>query len=50
LKDQVEKDALPARLTDHPSNWQCRFCQYKDICKMTDENEITWEDFKKKLV
>ena len=33
LKDQVEKNILPARLVDYPRNWQCNYCQFKEVCK-----------------
>jgi len=46
LKDQVEKNVLPARLVDYPRNWQCSYCAFKDVCK-TDA--LTWDDFKKKI-
>lgn len=49
LKGQVEKDAVPARLADYPRNWQCSYCQFKDICKMANGEEIKWGDFKKKI-
>ena len=49
LKDQVEKNILPARLLDYPRNWQCNYCQYKDVCKLADEGIEDWEDFKKKI-
>lgn len=38
LKDQVEKNLVPARLADFPRGYQCRYCQYKDVCKMTNED------------
>jgi len=40
LKDQVEKDVLPERLADYPRNWQCSYCQFKDVCKLA--NGDTW--------
>ena len=49
LKDQVEKNVVPARLPDYPRNWQCNYCQFKDICKMTNGDTLNWEDFKKKI-
>jgi CRISPR/Cas system-associated exonuclease Cas4 (RecB family) len=49
LKDQVEKNILPARLADYPRNWQCSYCQFKDVCKMADGDALNWEDFKKKI-
>lgn len=49
LKDQVEANVVPARLADYPRNWQCSYCQFKDICKMANGDTINWEDFKKKI-
>jgi CRISPR/Cas system-associated exonuclease Cas4 (RecB family) len=49
LKDQVEKNVVPARLDDYPKNWQCSYCQFKDICKMANGETIDWEEFKKKI-
>lgn len=48
LKDQVEKNILPERLEDYPKNWQCNYCAFKDICKITKDG-VSWEDFKKKV-
>jgi CRISPR/Cas system-associated exonuclease Cas4 (RecB family) len=39
LKGQVEKNTLPSRLEDFPRNWQCNYCQFKDVCKMTNGEE-----------
>ena len=33
LKGQVETNTIPARLAEYPKNWQCNYCQFKDICK-----------------
>ncbi|MCX6721757.1 MAG: PD-(D/E)XK nuclease family protein [Candidatus Staskawiczbacteria bacterium] len=49
LKDQVEKNIVPARLADYPKNWQCNYCQFKDVCKLANGETINWEDFKKKI-
>jgi len=49
LKDQVEKNIIPARLEDFPRNWQCNYCQFKDVCKMANGEALNWEDFKKKI-
>ncbi len=35
LKGKIEKDIMPERLSDYPKNWQCVYCQYKDVCKKT---------------
>ncbi len=49
LKADIETNKIPARLADYPRNWQCSYCQYKDICKLTNGDEVSWEDFKKKV-
>lgn len=49
LKDQVEKNVLPARLADYPRNWQCSYCQFKDICRIANGEVLNWEEFKKKI-
>lgn len=33
LKDQVEKNVLPDRLSEYPRNWQCSYCPFKETCK-----------------
>jgi len=49
LKGQVEKGIVPSRLAGYPGNWQCDYCQFKDICKMANGGELSWEEFKKKI-
>jgi len=49
LKDQVEKNVVPARLPDYPRNWQCNYCQFKDVCKIANGDVVNWEDFKDKV-
>jgi len=49
LKGQIEVDTLPAKLEDYPRNWQCTYCQFKDICKLAKEDELKWGDLKKKI-
>ena len=47
LKSQIDTDIVPPRLTDYPGNWQCRYCQYKDICSLGSQGEMNWKEFKK---
>ena len=49
LKSEIEANKIPARLAEYPRNWQCSYCQFKDICKIANGEEIGWEDFKKKI-
>ena len=43
LKQKVEDNTIPDRLADYPRNWQCSYCQFKEVCRGDD-----WEEFKKK--
>lgn len=49
LKTKIEADMVPQRLSDFPQNWQCKYCQFKEICSLAGAKEAKWEDFKKKL-
>lgn len=49
LKGQVEANTVPARLADYPRNWQCNYCQFKDLCKMASGEALNWNDLKLKL-
>lgn len=47
LKKQIDSGIVPSRINDYPENWQCRYCQYKEICKMGGQDEMNWQEFKK---
>lgn len=49
IKEKIEKNLVPIRLVDWPNNWQCQTCQFKEICQLSGEKEISWEEFKKKI-
>ncbi len=49
LKTQIEEGSVPARLAEYPQNWQCTYCQFRDICKLADGENVKWEEFKKKI-
>ena len=49
LKSQIDSDIVPARLADYSENWQCRYCQYKEICNMGSQEEMNWQEFKKAI-
>lgn len=49
LKAQINANAVPQRLVEYPENWQCRYCQFKEICVMAGDKEIKWDNFKKKI-
>lgn len=49
LKIKIDEDVVPQVLGDHPKNWQCRYCQFRDICNMAGREEVKWDSFKAKI-
>lgn len=49
IKKKIDSNIIPARLAEYPKSWQCKYCQFKEICKMAGENELKWTLFKKKI-
>jgi CRISPR/Cas system-associated exonuclease Cas4 (RecB family) len=49
LKVNVKKNLIPKRLPDYPSNWQCRYCQYKGLCRLAGKDNMKWGKFKKAI-
>lgn len=49
LKTKIDSDVIPPRIPDWPNNWQCRYCAFKEICKIGGEGDVNWNDFKKKI-
>ncbi|MEK7541171.1 MAG: PD-(D/E)XK nuclease family protein [Patescibacteria group bacterium] len=49
LKEQVEINIVPERLADYPRNWQCNYCQFKEVCRIAEGQPLNWEDFKKRI-
>jgi len=49
LKKKIDKDIVPKRFSGWPNNWQCQYCQFKEICSMADGGEMNWNDFKKRI-
>jgi len=49
LKEKIDADILPARIDGYPSDWQCRYCQFKEICDKGDAQDMSWEEFKKRI-
>ncbi|PIV12885.1 MAG: hypothetical protein COS47_00155 [Candidatus Nealsonbacteria bacterium CG03_land_8_20_14_0_80_36_12] len=49
LKINVQKNLLPQQLPDYPENWQCQYCQFKEICSIAGPENVKWEDLKKKI-
>ena len=49
LKQKIEKNIVPSRIDSYPSLSQCRYCQYKAVCKLTSGEEMTWEQLKERI-
>jgi len=49
LKTNLEKNLIPDRLPDYPENWQCKYCQFREICDMAGSGDVDWEKFKSKI-
>lgn len=33
LREQIDSNVLPSRLSDYPKSWRCRYCKFVEICK-----------------
>ena len=49
LKVKIDSDIIPERQAGWPSDWQCQYCQFKEICRLTNGKSIKWGEFKKKM-
>ncbi len=49
IKKKIESNVIPDRMSEYPDNWQCKYCQFREICGMINKGEIHWEDFKKRI-
>ena len=49
LKIKIETDVVPGAIAGYPADWQCQYCQFKEICEIGDREEIKWESFKEKI-
>lgn len=49
IQEKINSNIIPAVLPDYPNNWQCNYCQFKEICDLTGRGEINWLKFKEKI-
>lgn len=49
LKKRLDANIVPQRISDYLENWQCQYCQFKEICSAAGGEEINWDDFKDKI-
>lgn len=48
-KKKIDSGEIPCRLSDYPENWQCRYCQFREICGTAGPGDLKWESFKDKM-
>lgn len=49
LKTKIDSNIIPERIPNWPNDWQCQYCQFKEICSLAGGGETDWELFKKKI-
>lgn len=49
LKKKLKMGIVPDRIPEYPQHWQCRFCQFREICNLAGGGEVKWEDLKQKI-
>jgi len=49
LKKEIEIDSVPLRLDDYLNNWQCRYCNFDEICKIISNEPTDWKKAKEKI-
>ena len=49
LKRKIDNDIIPFPLPDYPENWQCRYCQFREVCDLIGKKEMNWSEFKKQI-
>lgn len=45
LKLNIEQNLIPKQLADYPDNWQCSYCQFREICEITGPGNVAWNHF-----
>ncbi|HHE76650.1 MAG TPA: Dna2/Cas4 domain-containing protein [Candidatus Parcubacteria bacterium] len=46
VKKYIDNDVVPGRIPGYPSDWQCRFCPFKDLCIIGGNDKISWQELK----
>jgi len=49
IKVHIDENIIPERLPEWPNNWQCQYCQFKEICAIANEGDMNWGEFKEKI-
>ncbi len=49
LKTKIDSNTVPLRIPGYPGDWQCQYCQFKEICQMAGKGELSFSEFQKKI-
>ena len=49
-KKKIDAGVVPDRIQNYPEDWQCRYCQFREICGMAGEGELSWDSFRGKMI
>ncbi len=60
LRKQIDSDIVPKRIDGYPSNKQCQYCQYKEVCRLAKPEKdgqymtsmghgMRWQELKEKI-
>jgi CRISPR/Cas system-associated exonuclease Cas4 (RecB family) len=49
LKKQIDTDIVPPRIDGYPDDWQCKYCQFREICDQGEGGEMNWGELKPKV-
>lgn len=49
LKEKIDGDIVPNRISSYPKDWQCRYCQFRDICAIAGGEDIKWREFRDRI-
>lgn len=49
LKKKIDLDVVPERIPTHPKDWQCQYCQFRELCILVGKDEVNWKAFQAKI-
>ena len=49
LKKEIDANTVPERILGYPQDWQCQYCQFREICDKAGEGKVSWDEFKVKI-
>lgn len=49
LKKKIDSNIVPSRIPGYPDDWQCQYCQFREICASANGGEMDWQNFKTRI-